>query len=284
MNYETLQKLINENKSTYQMAKELGKSQTSIRHWLKKYGLSTKFKNFRDVKSSGENYLDHRNFSVETINKIKDESHLYYFNWNEEQKQAFSYILGFYLGDGCVFQNNNIGNSYTLVLASNEEHININIGIIEALNLIFPTKKVHIYDIPTSKGYEIKIYGIRLDLLFDSGKGKKHNRKIELKDWQLEITKEYPKDFIKGLIQSDGCRYVPRLKECPTYIVYTFTNCSSDIHKILHRTLDLLNIQYTHGTRKGKYFEGETISTSYYTNINHKKDVILLDSFIGTKS
>ena len=41
MNKQVLQKLISENKSSYQIAEELGKSQTTTRYWLKKYELTT---------------------------------------------------------------------------------------------------------------------------------------------------------------------------------------------------------------------------------------------------
>lgn len=41
---EELQKLIDENKSTYEICNILGKSFGSIRHWLHKYDLKTNFK------------------------------------------------------------------------------------------------------------------------------------------------------------------------------------------------------------------------------------------------
>lgn len=44
MNIEILKKLIDENKSTYEIAAECNMSQTNVRHWLKKYGLKTKYR------------------------------------------------------------------------------------------------------------------------------------------------------------------------------------------------------------------------------------------------
>jgi len=41
MNYEKLQDLISKNLSTYQIAKEMDCSQTTIRYWLRKLGLNT---------------------------------------------------------------------------------------------------------------------------------------------------------------------------------------------------------------------------------------------------
>lgn len=41
MNYDKLQELILKNLSTYEIAKEMGCSQTNIRYWLRKFGLNT---------------------------------------------------------------------------------------------------------------------------------------------------------------------------------------------------------------------------------------------------
>ena len=46
MNYKELKELVDKNYSTRRIAEELNYSQTNVRHWLKKYELSTspKFK------------------------------------------------------------------------------------------------------------------------------------------------------------------------------------------------------------------------------------------------
>ncbi len=45
MNYNTLKDLIDQEKSTYEIADILECSQTNVRYWLKKHGLKTLFKN-----------------------------------------------------------------------------------------------------------------------------------------------------------------------------------------------------------------------------------------------
>ena len=50
MDKQLLEKLINENKSSYEIAKEVGKSQTTVKYWLKKYNLKTNF-NKHNLKS-----------------------------------------------------------------------------------------------------------------------------------------------------------------------------------------------------------------------------------------
>lgn len=63
MDKSNLQKLIDENKSIYDIAKEVGKSYTSVRYWLKKYDLKTNFVPFSENPSplkrvKSEKYTD----------------------------------------------------------------------------------------------------------------------------------------------------------------------------------------------------------------------------------
>jgi hypothetical protein len=47
-------------------------------------------------------------------------------------------------------------------------------------------------------------------LLPQHGAGTKHERSIKLAAWQLQITRTHPEQLIRGLIHSDGCRFVNR--------------------------------------------------------------------------
>ena len=38
------------------------------------------------------------------------------------------------------------------------------------------------------------------------GPGRKHDRLIELEEWQEEIVRAFPADFLRGLFHSDGAR------------------------------------------------------------------------------
>jgi transposase-like protein len=48
MEKNILEEMIERGLSTYQIAKEIEKSQTSVRHWLRKYGMNTKHVLFKD--------------------------------------------------------------------------------------------------------------------------------------------------------------------------------------------------------------------------------------------
>jgi len=56
MNKELLEELIAKNYSIYKIAKELSKSYTTIRYWLKKFGLKTHGLNFKDAEGRGHRY------------------------------------------------------------------------------------------------------------------------------------------------------------------------------------------------------------------------------------
>jgi hypothetical protein len=50
------------------------------------------------------------------------------------------------------------------------------------------------------------------------GPGRKHLRPIRLEPWQEELVKEATEDFVRGLIDSDGCRVVANdrgVRKCP---------------------------------------------------------------------
>jgi hypothetical protein len=111
------------------------------------------------------------------------------------------------------------------------------------------------------------------------GPGKKHERKIELVDWQLLTTRKCTREFIRGLVHSDGSRCVNRFSvKLPSgrvggyeYPRYFFTNYSEDIRRIFCEHCDLLGIRWTQSNPRN-------------ISISHRTSVALLDSFIGPKS
>jgi hypothetical protein len=70
------------------------------------------------------------------------------------------------------------------------------------------------------------------------GPGRKHESAIELESWQEEIVGEFPGDFVRGLIPSDGYRGMNRVRRMVggeekwyEYPRYLFVNRSADIHR-----------------------------------------------------
>jgi hypothetical protein len=121
---------------------------------------------------------------------------------------------------------------------------------------------------------EVSCYSKRWPLLLPQhGPGKKHQRRIVLEEWQRAITRSFPKDLIRGLIHSDGSRYIAQQRRrgrIYSYPRYSFRNESYDIATILCEHLDLMGI-------------GWTRSNSTTIQIARRASVARLDSFVGPK-
>jgi hypothetical protein len=100
----------------------------------------------------------------------------------------------------------------------------------------------------------------------------KHQRPIVLSDWQAALVGRYPRQLLRGLIHSDGCRVTNRvLGGKYAYTRYFFTNVSRDILQIFRDSCDAVGIPH----RDSKW---NTIS------IARREGVAALDAFIGPKT
>ena len=110
------------------------------------------------------------------------------------------------------------------------------------------------------------------------GPGRKHLRPIVLTDWQQEIVDAHPRQFIRGLIHSDGCRTVNRFKtKLPSgrvaeyeYPRYFFSNLSADIRRLFCETCDALGVRWT-------------LSNPRNVSISHRDSVAILEEIVGPK-
>lgn len=110
------------------------------------------------------------------------------------------------------------------------------------------------------------------------GPGRKHERLIQLEQWQQEVVDAQPKALVRGLIHSDGCRHINevarRLKsgiKRYRYPRYMFTNASTDILNIFTDALDRLAIHWTQTTDRD-------------ISVARREDVAFMDTFVGPKS
>jgi hypothetical protein len=95
-------------------------------------------------------------------------------------------------------------------------------------------------------------------------------RPIVLADWQRRIVSRQPKQLIRGLIHSDGCRVLNRSMG-RVYVRYMFVNASGDIRDIFCRACDQLGIEWRQPKER-------TLS------IARRDSIALLDTFVGPKS
>jgi hypothetical protein len=110
-------------------------------------------------------------------------------------------------------------------------------------------------------------------LLPQHGPGKKHDRPIVLEPWQQEIVGRYPRELVRGLIHSDGTRFINRVRvngKQYAYPRYNFTNHSADIRRIFTDALDQLGIAW-------RQMNAVNISVA------RREAVAALDAFIGPK-
>jgi hypothetical protein len=101
----------------------------------------------------------------------------------------------------------------------------------------------------------------------------KHRRKIELTEWQVDIVGNHPARLLRGLIHSDGCRLINRVRTRGVpyeYPRYQFTNLSPDIRAIFCGACDDLGVRWTQ-------------SNSVTISVSRAGDVAKLDSVIGPK-
>jgi hypothetical protein len=184
-------------------------------------------------------------------------------------KRAYSYLLGLYLGDGC-FRNR------TLSICCCDDYPGLMDDAERSLKSVLPFASTARWQ---QKGCtEVASFSRHWACLFpQSGPGRKHLRPIELAAWQRKIVEEFPRDFIRGLIHSDGCRseYVVtktvrgELKSYQ-YTRYWFSNLSNDIHALYQWALDLVGVEWTRTSDK-------------HTSVAKKASVALMDTFVGPK-
>src|SRR4051812_21905151 len=105
------------------------------------------------------------------------------------------------------------------------------------------------------------------------GPGKKHERRIELAEWQDHIVARSPEDFLRGLFHSDGCRVtnkVRRGEKTYLYARYMFANESADIMRLCQKSLDRLHIEWR-------------MCRPNLLSVARREGVARLDEFVGPK-
>ncbi|MGW0532721.1 transcriptional regulator [Streptomyces sp. NPDC003032] len=191
---------------------------------------------------------------------------------------AYSYLLGLYLGDGCVSLLRR--GVYSLRIACADDWPGLIDACADAIRAVRPDNKV--CRVQSVGCQYVTCCSKHWSCLFPQhGPGKKHNRKIALDPWQQEIVDAHPWDFIRGLIHSDGCRvtnWTTRMvggeRKRYEYPRYFFTNVSDDIRQLFTDTLDRLGIDWRHCTRHGN---------PYNISVARKASVALMDTHVGPK-
>ena len=197
--------------------------------------------------------------------------------WRPPEPSAYAYLLGLYLGDGCLAEFRG-GSQLGVYLDSAYPAIVDEAAA--AVRATAPGCHVGTYLRKGARVARLQAWSRVWPVAFPQhGPGKKHTRKIELTAWQREITHAHPRELLRGLIHSDGCRCINRFSvDLPrggrreyAYARYFFSNLSADIRGIFTEHCDLLGIRWT-------------MSNHRNVSISHRRSVRLLDGFVGEKT
>jgi hypothetical protein len=187
---------------------------------------------------------------------------------------AYSYLLGQYLGDGWIDLNGRRG-VYRLVIACCASYPGIVDEVQRAIEHVVPDNRVG--RVPRQGVVNVQAYSTHWCCLFpQAGPGKKHERPIVLEAWQEQIAlSDHPREFLRGLVQSDGCRAINRVRgsngQRYEYPRYQFTNVSDDIRAIFVSACEIVGVEARRMNR-------------YTVAVSRRDEVAVLDAFIGPKA
>jgi len=171
-----------------------------------------------------------------------------------------------YLGDGCISASRSI---WRLRVALDTKYPGIIDACRQAIDVLMPKQPASVFPQPTAC-VVVSHYSKHWPCLFPQhGPGKKHTRPIRLESWQQGLVKQATEDFIRGLIDSDGCRVVANDRGVRS-VRYHFTNHSEDILGLFTGALDDLGIPWTRNSR-------HTIA------VYRKAATARMDEFVGPK-
>jgi hypothetical protein len=189
-------------------------------------------------------------------------------------QRTYAYLLGLYLGDGCISAHPRSGHYLRIACANSWP------GLIDAceaaMRAINPSGRSHRVQ---AQGYvSVVSYSKHWPLHFPQhGPGKKHERHITLEPWQQAIVDAHPWEFIRGLIHSDGCRitnWTTRIvggrRKRYEYPRYFFTNLSADITRLFTAALDQVGVEWKKANTRN-------------ISVARKASVALMDAHVGPK-
>lgn len=186
---------------------------------------------------------------------------------------AYSYLLGMYLGDGCI--SNHPRGVFRLRITLDAIYPDIVAECAEAMEAVVPGKRAHVLRRRGERSVEVSTWWKHWACLFPQhGSGRKHMRRIVLAGWQRGLVASHVEPFIRGLIHSDGTRIIAterKGKNVRRAVRYGFRNRSEDILRIFGDACSRAGVHYTRSS--------ETQIAVY-----SKAAVARLDEFVGPKS
>jgi Homeodomain-like domain len=182
---------------------------------------------------------------------------------------SYTYLLGLYLGDGYISSHPRGVYQLRIVLDTRYP------GILRSAAAAVQTVSggtVAIRHRRKERCADVSSYSRSWPCLFPQhGPGPKHERAIVLTAWQEALVERWPEELLRGLIESDGCRFQNTGRGGWSNPRYAFVNRSAGIRSIFCRACERIGV-------------GWTASGAARIYVSRKADVAVLDGFIGAKA
>jgi hypothetical protein len=186
---------------------------------------------------------------------------------------AYAYLLGMYLGDGCIYRSRN--GMCVLKVSLDAAYPGIVTSAREAIVAVRGGGLPHAARDKHCACIVITSYWRAWSCLFPQhGRGRKHQRPIELVDWQRALVDAAPEAFLRALMHTDGWRGLNRVRTKGrdyAYPRYQFSNRSADIRRLFTDVCDQLGVAWRPWGRS-------------HISVAHRDAVATLDRFIGPKA
>lgn len=186
-------------------------------------------------------------------------------------ERAYAYLLGMYLGDGCI--SSSPRGVWRLRITLDSIYPSIVAECMRAVRTVAPGRAGVVRRRDCRAVVVSSYWKHWICLIPQHGPGRKHTRPIILTDWQQQIVAKNAEPFLRGLIHSDGTRIIAterkgsHVRRAPRY---AFSNRSEDILAIFCAACETAGVHCTRSSR---------VQVSIYS----KAAVTRLDEFVGPK-
>jgi hypothetical protein len=191
-----------------------------------------------------------------------------------QDRNAYFYLLGQYLGDGNISELSR--GVHRLRVTCDQKYPGIVAEVERAGRKVSGRRSTSVVE--RIGCVDLAQYWKHWACVFPQhGPGRKHASSILLVEWQKPARLTDHRMLVRGLIHSDGCRFVNRVNRPSKegvrryqYVRYVFTNASSDIRTIFTDSLDALGVEW-------RLMNARNISVA------RSAAVFALDQFVGPK-
>lgn len=253
--YDQVLLLLAQESNQSEIARKVGIPRGTVAEWIRKQ---------KDTKSASK--------------RTQCELRLRFREWSRDEVESYCYLLGLYLGDGCI---DKLPRTYRLRIFVGSNEYNIIDRATTALKLLFPHNKINVSYPTNEKMVIVYCHSNLLPEFFpQTGDGSKSDRNVSLIDWQREAVEITPGAFVEGLFHSDGC-FDANYTKGVSYPRYSFSNTSADIISDLAWALGLLGIT-PRIIQRAK--EKPTYKQQQVVYVARRKDVEKLNAIIENKN